>query len=285
MAGMIGPGRVLRGIADKLRIDLPLAARTAADRHSGESVRKLVVHVTSGDQRMGREIYEGNVLDTNDRHSFTIGDVRSVPLSDAHGNPIGVVFPSLDDNPVEHVHWARAEPRFSDRGYSAEEPALTVDPVTGRQRWGFDNLRAAPWDEGDGRVPTYVFAHGDEFGHVAVEAHGKTVLVDGANFGRILASNEHYLAAVNGGSGGSTVSVICFGDSAAEGLTKSLWAAGIDTKVYTFKTLVGYRTAMWTDGAVSSGMTITARNAVEEELLKDPIGRYEPPRPTGDVGD
>lgn len=256
------------------------------EHSAGEPLREVAAELVGKDGDAVPEILRGTDFRTGMSHSFEIGTVESVPLRDSNGKLIGVKFPAQHDNVDSWVRWANADERTSDRGYGVGVPIVTPNPNGNGVNWELPDSRDAPWDTG-GQPPTYVFAHGIPDGTVLIRASSADststdFAVDGKNFGRILAANNHYRQAIEDNSQ-TTVSAICYGDASADQMTEQLWESGVDTDVFSFKV----PTLNWSVGPTqikgeASTLSVTASNPSEEQHLADPITHRVPPRRTHD---
>ncbi|MGK8488416.1 hypothetical protein [Nocardia asiatica] len=165
---------------------------------------------------------------------FRPRDVLSIPLRDGQGRIIGVAFPSQRGDIRADQAWARVPLRESDVAYRR----VTVD-AHGTPEWAHRAIPAPWFDRGDVfRNPIYAHAHAssDTF-EVKVRAglfRWRTVGVDGATYGYLMAADRNFKRAVRQNPTGQLVMLSCSPGAGSAGRTAAefIHAAGMDFDVH-----------------------------------------------------
>ncbi|MFC9434750.1 hypothetical protein [Nocardia sp. NPDC057030] len=250
-----------------------IAADKAAEvyvRRSGETADGILLAVrqaTTADAEGGkffRSMPDGGARSADATHSdlslsgttakgkpvsFQPEDVKNVPLKDADGETIGVMFPSRPGDDTSGK-WASAPTRNSDTTVTRAFVDLEETRATNNPSFSAEKPETAPWAQGlTPKRPVYAEAHGETDVFMVKAKLGSrllprwtTVTVDGETYGKILATNEHFTRAAGASPDAPVVLVSCqVGDEAmvARSTADYLHRTGVTTgDVYAPKGLI-----------------------------------------------
>jgi hypothetical protein len=154
--------------------------------------------------------------------SFQPKDVKNVPLEDADGETIGVMFPSKPGDDTSGK-WASAPTRNPDTAVTRAFVDAETTRATNKPSFIAGEPETAPWAQSSTpKRPVYAQAHGyPEAFQVRANLGSRllprwtTVTVDGETYSKILVTNEHFTRAAGASPGAPVVLVSCeVGDKA-----------------------------------------------------------------------
>jgi hypothetical protein len=169
-----------------------------------------VVTAAAGPQRpvTGIEKSTGQVVEIDP------ADIISVPLHDADGKTIGVLFPSKPNDVQNFVPWASMRDRTSDEYI---RPAYERIPASRKAAAAYylGPFIDAPWAREVRRTgipPIYVIAHANSRSYtvqVPTKSSLETMYLDGPSHSGAIAVNPYVLRAMEGNEFGTLVPVSC----------------------------------------------------------------------------
>ncbi|MGW1738676.1 hypothetical protein ACWCPQ_07660 [Nocardia sp. NPDC001965] len=148
-------------------------------------------------------------------------DIVSVPLHDADGRPIGVLFPSQPTDIEDFVPWAQMRNRTSDLSYRLIYERVPASQTGGDPIWAYGGRKEAPWTQEapwakevrrTGIPPLYVISHANPHAFtVQVRTNNslRTMFLDGESYGESVAVNPHLLRAAEGNDMGVLLPLSC----------------------------------------------------------------------------
>ncbi|WP_174184217.1 hypothetical protein [Nocardia barduliensis] len=206
-------------------------------REFGTRIRQTVDVLENADIRGGRFLDTIPLVGSASNGEvvrFRPSDVLSIPLRDRQGRVIGVAFPSQRGDIRADQAWASVPVRESDVAYRR----VTLD-ARGAPEWAHRALPPPWFDRGDmQRNPVYAHAHaGPDTFEVKVRTGlfcWRTVGVDGATYGYLMAADRNFKRAVKQNPTGQLVMLSCSPGAGSAGRTAAefVHAAGIDFDVH-----------------------------------------------------
>ncbi|MEU4839983.1 hypothetical protein [Nocardia testacea] len=156
----------------------------------------------------------GTEMSTGHDVEIDPADIVSVPLHDADGNPIGVLFPSQPKDIQNFVPWASMRERTSDQYI---RPSYERIPASaGREAvYHHGPFIDAPWAKEFRRTgvpPIYVIAHASPSAYtvqVRKKSSLETMFLDGPSHSGSIAVNPYVLRAMEGNEFGTLVPISC----------------------------------------------------------------------------
>ncbi|WP_063045244.1 hypothetical protein [Nocardia rhamnosiphila] len=142
-------------------------------------------------------------------------DIVSVPLHDADGNPIGVLFPSQPKDVENFVPWASMRNRTSDEYIRPSYERIPASASGSEAVYHHGPFIEAPWAREVRRTgipPIYVIAHANSAAYtvqVRTKSSLETMFLDGPPHAAAISVNPHVLRAMEGNEYGTLVPISC----------------------------------------------------------------------------
>ncbi|MFR9774082.1 hypothetical protein [Nocardia sp. SC052] len=181
-----------------------------------------------------------------DHQFFTADSIYSLPIYGPRREIFGAMFPSQPLDPLGPPRWSRTG---LDRLKSRYTVSSRLDPISGmKRRFGWSQSLSALWaDEAKTKGIILTDVHSDGDGYFIKVDSGRTmqeVQVNGANFARVQAANDHFRQAIRNEPNNLNINLGCRSASgtAARENAEELHKLGINSNVYAARenvTLVG----------------------------------------------
>jgi hypothetical protein len=199
-------------VSDRLINAATVAAHTVSSRLDTFSAdgRAAAMSISRADGGIERSIsahFPANSLDVSGRWrrpiigtDFSTGrdvemkpqDVEWVPLKDADGAPIGVLFPSKATDIDAFEPWTRMRHRESDLYIRTAYQRVTPKNIDEEPVWAYGPRENAPWHKEVSRTgipPFYIISHADPHSYQMRLKTGETVFVGGEGYSDVVAGH------------------------------------------------------------------------------------------------
>jgi hypothetical protein len=157
----------------------------------------------------------GTAMSTGQNVEIDPADIVSVPLHDADGNPIGVLFPSQPKDVQNFVPWASMRDRTSDMYIRPSYERISASQSGSKAVYHHGPLIDAPWAKEVRRTgipPIYIIAHANPFAYtvqVRAKSSLETMFLDGPSHSGAIAANPYVLRSMEGNEFGTLLPASC----------------------------------------------------------------------------